>query len=125
MRASLRFVVTLIAVLASVSFAHGQMQTERFIPIGQSPGTSGKYTYIGTIAKTNPGSRTVTVGVAEQEHVVQVGERTRIWLDRSKVKLTALDGGYGDLQVDRRIEVKYETPDRKGIAEWIKVERGE
>ncbi|HLF22297.1 MAG TPA: hypothetical protein VI565_00125 [Burkholderiales bacterium] len=125
MRASLLFAVTLIVVLASVSFAHGQKQTERFIPIGQSPGISGKYTYIGTIGKTDPARRTVTVGAAEQTQVVQVADRTRIWLDRSKKKLTALDGGYGDLQVGRRVEVKYETPDRKGVPEWIKVESGE
>ena len=38
-----------VALLCGVSHVHGQKATERYIPIGQSPGLSGKYTYIGSI----------------------------------------------------------------------------
>jgi hypothetical protein len=113
---------TLAAVLmAGVSFAHGQRQTERYIPIGQSPGVSGKSAWIGTIAATDPKARTLTVTLADSRYTVAVTERTRIWLDRSRLKQTALNGSYSDLQPGRRVEVKYSGARGEGAAEWIKV----
>jgi opacity protein-like surface antigen len=110
------------ALMAGVSFAHGQKQTERYIPIGQSPGVSGKSTWIGTVEATDPKARTITVAAADRRYTVAVAERTLIWLDRSRLKQTALGGSYGDLQPGRRVEVKYGNAGRAGIAEWIKVE---
>lgn len=112
----------LVVVLAGYSFAHGQKQAERYIPLGQSPGVSGKSTWIGTVEATNPKARTITVAAADRRYTVAVAERTRIWLDRSRLKQTALGGSYGDLQPGRRVEVKYGNAGRAGIAEWIKVE---
>lgn len=113
----------LAALLANFSFAHGQKQTERYIPLGQSPGLSGKSTRIGTIEATDPKARTITLALADRGYaVVTVTERTRIWLDRSRLKQTALSGSYSDLRPGRRVEVKYEDPQRAGAAEWIKVE---
>jgi hypothetical protein len=109
------------ALLANFSFAHGQKQTERYIPLGQSPGVSGKSARIGTIEATDPKARTITLALADRRYTVAVTERTRIWLDRSRLKQTALSGSYGDLRPGRRVEV-YEGPQRAGIAEWIKVE---
>lgn len=122
MRRLLIAATLLVALLASFSFAHGQKQTERYIPLGQSPGVSGKSTRIGTIEATDPKARTVTLALADRRHTVAVTERTRIWLDRSRLKQTALSGSYGDLRPGRRVEVKYEDPQRARIAEWIKVE---
>jgi len=42
------------AVLVVLATAHGQEATERFIPIGQSPGLSSIYTDIAEITKVNP-----------------------------------------------------------------------
>lgn len=122
MRRLLIAATLLVALLASFSFAHGQKQTERYIPLGQSPGVSGKSTRIGTIEATDPKARTVTLALADRRHTVALTERTRIWLDRSRLKQTALSGSYGDLRPGRRVEVKYEDPQRARIAEWIKVE---
>jgi hypothetical protein len=112
----------LVALLANFSFAHGQRQTERYIPLGQSPGVSGKSTWIGTIEATDPKARTITVAAADRRYRAAVTGRTRIWLDRSRLKQTTLGGSYGDLRLGRRVEVKYEGAERAGIAEWIKVE---
>jgi hypothetical protein len=122
MRKLLIAATVLAALLANFSFAHGQKQTERYIPVGQSPGVSGKSTWIGTIEATDPKARTITLAQGERRHTVAVNERTRIWLDRSRLKLTALNGSYGDLRPGRRVEVKYGDATGAGIAEWIKVE---
>lgn len=122
MRTPLLVTAMFIMLLGNSTFAHGQKQTERFIPLGQSPGLSGKSTIIGKIEKTDPTRRAVVIAGANQNYTVTLTERTRIWLDRSKLKMTALTGSYADLQVGRRIEVKYEDLDRKQVAEWIKVE---
>lgn len=111
----------LVVLLAGTSFAHGQSQAERYIPVGQSPGVSGKSAWIGTVETTDPKARTITVAAADRRYTVAVTERTRIWLDRSRLKQTALGGSYGDLQPGRRVEVKYGDARRAGIAEWIKV----
>lgn len=120
MRALLLIVASFVMLLGAATFALGNKQTERFIPIGQSPGLSGKYTTVGKIEKTDAARRTVAVGGVGESRTVKVTERTRIWLDRSQLKLMALTGGFTDLQIGRRIEVKYE--DRNQVAEWIKVE---
>jgi hypothetical protein len=110
------------ALMAGVSFAHGQKQTERYIPIGQSPGVSGKSTWIGTVQATDPKARTITVAAADRRYTVAVTERTLIWLDRSRLRETALGGSYSDLRPGRRVEVKYGDAKGEGVAEWIKVE---
>jgi len=125
MRMPLPITAMLVMLLGGSTFAHGQKQTELYIPIGQSPGISGKYAHIGKIEKTDPARRAITIAGASQNYAVTITERTRIWLDRSKLRMTTLTGGYTDLQVGRRVEVKYEDPDRKPLAEWIKVEISE
>ncbi len=107
-----------IALLGSLSHAHGQKSTERYIPIGQSPGLSGKYTYIGTIDAVAPDKQTVTAG----GRTVKISDQTRIWVDRSRLKQSSRSGNIGDLQPGRRVEIKLDDPSRPQAAEWIKVE---
>jgi hypothetical protein len=111
----------LIAALGAFSHAHGQKATEQFIPIGQSPGVSQKYTSIGAIAAVNAAARTVTIADPSGPRTVRVTDGTRIWLDRTKMKQTNLSGSFADLQVGRRAEVKYADAARDA-AEWVKVE---
>lgn len=125
MRAPLLAIAVFVMLLGSSTFAHGQKQTEQFIPIGQSPGLSGKYTTVGKIEKTELAGRVIVITGEDRNYTVTVTERTRIWLDRNKIKMTALTGSSTDLKVGRRIEVKYEDPDRRQFAEWIKVEVSE
>lgn len=111
-----------IALLYAISLAHGQKATEQYIPIGQSPGVSHKLTYIGPIQNVDPRGRTITVVEPSGPRTVKITERTRIWLDRTKLKSTNLKGSFGDLQKGRRVEVKYADPAQRQIADWVKVE---
>jgi len=120
-------VVGIAIVLWSDSpFAHGQKQSEIFIPIGQSPGLSNKVTLIGTIERIDPQTRTVAIVGAAGGGSATVTERTKIWLDRSKLRLTNQKGAFADLKQGLVVEVKYEDREGrmtgKGRAEWIKVE---
>lgn len=123
MRALLKNGVGLaIALLGAISHAHGHKQTELYIPIGQSPGLSQKYTSIGAIVEVDPRANTVTIADPAGRRTVKITEKTRIWLDRTKLKLTNLTGSFADLQKGRRVEVKYDDPQRREVAEWVKVE---
>lgn len=98
-----------------------QEATERFIPIGQSPGVSGNYAYLGEIVAADSVNRTVTVQGPQGSRTIALTERTRIWLDRSAHRQRNLLGAFADLQVGRRVEVKYEDRERRERADWIKV----
>jgi hypothetical protein len=122
MRALLSGIGVAVALLGAISPAHGQKETERFIPIGLSPGVSQKQASIGEIAEVDAAGRTVTVAEQAGRRTVKITEKTRIWLDRTKLKQANLSGSFTDLQKGRRVEVKYEDPGRRQIAEWVKVE---
>jgi hypothetical protein len=125
MRIPMLIVATFIMLLGLSTFAHSQKSAERYIPLGQSPGMSGKYTYIGTIAKTDPAQRTCTIARDNQSSTVTVTPRTQIWLDRSTLGKTTLTGTFADLQAGRRVEIKYEDANHPQRAEWIKVDMSE
>ena len=112
----------LLTLECSVSFVHGQKETERYIPLGQSPGLSDKYTVIGEVKAVDVPTQSLTVVGPSGTDTVTVTDRTRIWLDRSRLKLTTLKGRFADLKNGRTIEVKYEDRDRRPLAEWIKVQ---
>lgn len=107
--------------LAAAMPARGQQATERFVPIGQSPGQSGKTTSIGTVQSVDMQTRSVTVAAEGRVISLTWTDRTRIWLDRSRQQMGAIKGMASDIQVGRRVEVQ---PDKKDAAqaEWIKVE---
>lgn len=109
------------ALLAWVPCAHGQRTTERFIPVGQSPGISGTRSEIGEIEAVDLATHTVTVAVPSGPRVVKVTEQTRIWLDRSAERLSNEVGSASDLHAGRRAEIKYVDFETKDTADWIKV----
>jgi hypothetical protein len=111
-----------LALLGASSHAHSQKATEQYIPIGQSPGLSQKYTSIGEIADVDAAARTVTIADPAGPRTVKISEQTRIWLDRTKLKQTNIPGRFADLQKGRRAEVKYVDPGRRDLADWVKVE---
>jgi len=106
----------------STADARAQKATEIFIPIEKSPGLSGKYTVIGKIDSTRNQDQTITVTDSTESHIFKVTERTKIWLDRSRLKLTNQKGAFEDLQMGLLVEVKYEGEEHKDAAEWIKVQ---
>jgi len=127
-------VLTIVAGLTIVLWsgtpsAHGQKATEIFIPVGQSPGLSGKKTVIGTIATIDARAQTVTVGGPSGSWSATITDRTKIWLDRSKLRLTSQKGTFADFKTGLLAEVKYLDPEAttkgKGTAEWVKIQVAE
>ncbi len=108
----------IIAVVCGISLAYGQKATERFIPMGQSPGLSYKYTYMGSIDRVDKQRRSITAG----GQTTKITGKTQIWLDRTKLRLSNQVGSFADLRPGQAVEIKYEDPERKDIAEWIKLE---
>jgi tetrahydromethanopterin S-methyltransferase subunit D len=118
--------VALVAMLTATA-ALAQRVTERYIPIGQSPGLSGKHTVIGTISAVDAKGRTLTCSHEAGTITMRVTDRTKVWLDRSKAKQSNLTGSFTDCMAGRRMEAKYVNNDRRPLAEveWIKVQIGE
>ncbi len=112
-----------VLLLAGTPPVQGQQSTEMFIPVGQSPGVSNEISIIGTIETADAPSQTVAVAGASATWIVTVTDRTRIWLDKSKVGLTSQKGTFTDLGQGLLVEVK---PIKAGLpggdADWIKVQ---
>lgn len=108
-------------------YAHGQKTTEIYIPIGKSPGLSGKLTLMGTIEGIDAGDRIIKIAGPSRTISVKVTDRTKIWLDRSRIRLTNIEGSFADLREGRLVEVMYEAkePEEKEAAQWIKVQVSE
>jgi hypothetical protein len=119
----LRIGVVLVAVLVcGGSFAHGQRATERFIPLGRSPGVSGKLTTIGTIVAVHPEQGLLRISSAAGPVDVTIPGSTPIWIDRHALGLATLTGSLADCREGLTAEVKYADPDTRKLAEWVKVE---
>lgn len=113
--------IATVAFLLGTSAVCAQQTTERYIPIGESPGVSGAYSYIGEIVAVDMDSHTLTVEDEAGRHTMRVTDATRIWLDRSRQRRAALEGDYEDCEVGRRVEIMHAQDDPM-VAEWIKVE---
>lgn len=122
-----RFSKALLAVSALTlaclgpALTHGQQTTERFIPIGKSPGVSDEYSYIGTITAIDRSENTIRIDSNRGERTVKITDDTDIWLDKSASKQTNAVGSYSDCQVGRKVEVMHVRGDET-IADWIKIE---
>ena len=121
MRPHASVMVLIVGMLFMASDTYGQKATERYIPVGKSPGISGKYTYIGQIERVDSENRTIVVAGPEGNRTITVTDATKIWLDRTQEKLSNQRGGMGDLQPGRRVEVNYVDYEKKERADWIKV----
>ena len=117
LRSGLMVLAAAATLLWRPAALEGQMMTEQFIPIGQSPGLSGQYSDIGEIEAVDPAARRITLAGRS----IAVTPRTRIWLDRSALGQTNVTGRFADLRRGRRAEVKYMDEARRETAAWIKV----
>jgi hypothetical protein len=111
-----------VVALGGTLEASGQEATEMYIPIGQSPGLSGKGSLIGTLASVDRGNRMVTISSPSGTQTVRFTDRTLIWLDRSLQKQPNQNGAIADLQQGRTVEIKVRKGEPKTVAEWIKVQ---
>ena len=116
-------IVLAAAVLAVAAPALAHRATERYIPIGASPGVSGKVTFLGTVESMDRSAYSVRVSGAERAIVMTYNEKTRFWLDRSKIRRTNLEGSVEDCRSGRRVEIRFVNDDREAaVAAWVKVE---
>ena len=118
----------LAATLAgNTTAALGQKASEIYVPIGQSPGLSGKHTLLGRVQSVDVGQRSMTVvDSAGSAVAVRADAKTMLWLDRSKLKLPNRKGDFSDCRNDMTVEVKYRNNDAQAAAvEWIKVQATE
>ena len=111
-----------VVALGGTLEASGQEATEMFIPIGQSPGLSGKGSLIGTLESVDRGKGMVTISSPSGAQTVRFTDRTLIWLDRSQQKQANQNGTIADLQQGRKVEIKLRKGEPKAVAEWIKVQ---
>jgi hypothetical protein len=117
-------IITGALLVLGASGALGQRSTEMFIPIGQSPGLSGKTTVIGTINEIKAQEQILTCTYGAGTISTRITPKTRIWLDRSKSKLQNLAGAFKDCTKGRLVEVKFINNNKRdgGDADWVKVE---
>jgi hypothetical protein len=115
-------VMLFVFLLCGGSLAHGQEATERFIPIGQSPGVSGTQGTVGTIVAVDPEQRVLRLQAPAGPMTVEIAEATRIWIDRHEFGLPTREGSFQDCQKGRRAEVKYAAPETRGVADWVKIQ---
>ena len=123
MKTNLRFsAFVLIVGAATMSrLAAAQEATERYIPIGYSPGLSNEYNWIGEIAAVDRVSGTVTVRNERGDRTARITDTTSIWIDRTAMQRANTTGTMVDLIVGRRAEIKYVDYERREVAAWIKV----
>ena len=113
-------IATFLVLGASEGFA--QKTTEIFIPVGKSPGVSGKYSIVGKIETVTASNRNFTIASSSGNHIITVKSDTKIWLDRSKLQERNIAGDFGDLKQGFTVEVKFKDETRKGDVEWVKVQ---
>ena len=109
-----------IALAAELAVAHPA--TERYIPIGGSPGLSGVETYIGRIRAVDEATHQLTVEPEEggARQTILVTPASDMWIDRSRYGRPPEDASFEDCRRGRRIEVRLHEGSRE--ADWVKIE---
>ncbi len=111
-------------VTVGAASALAQKTNEIHVPIGQSPGLSGKVTLIARVQAVSAGERSLTLSSSEgAAQRVNTNAQTMIWLDRNKLKLSNRKAEFAELRTGALVEVKFRGNDRAAaLAEWIKIE---
>ncbi len=116
----LRILLT-VSLCLNLAVGQAQQTTEQFIPIGMSPGVSGKSSYLGSITAVDSAAKSFSMQIDGDNKDIGVAATTRIWLDRSKSRKSNLDGGFGALETGSTVEVLMDPGDSTKAA-WIKIE---
>jgi hypothetical protein len=109
---------------AATYIIKAQTTTEIFIPIGQSPGVSGKYSITGKIESVNLKDSTVTIlQDAGGKITLKVTPGCAIYIDKSKLKMRNKKGYCIDMKPGMKAEAKYKDNKPGNKMEWIKVQQ--
>lgn len=119
-RPALDLLSAVLMLFASLAFA--QEMTERHIPVGAYPSLKGEYLTAGTIVAVDDEAAMLTLRSDGSERSFRLTEGTKIWLDRSRLGQTTLDGELSDLNTGLNAEVRSLGPERPDVAYWIKVQ---
>ena len=112
--------VLIMLGLTFIGSVYGHPATERYIPIGYWVSVADGYTYMGEIKSHDAAVQSMTVEGSSGYKTVAITKQTKVWLDRSELKLTNLKGSYSDCREGRTVEVKFKD-DSDTEAEWVKV----
>jgi len=110
-------------MIIGVFSVQAEKETELYIPIGHSPGLSGKYTVMGKIDQVDSKNQSIIMSGPSGSYSVQLTPDTSIYLDRSKAKLPNTYGTLADCKAGDTVEVKFEDNSHNKPAQWIKVEK--
>ena len=103
--------------------ARAQKMTEVFIPIGKSPGASGKTTKMGKVESVRTQDYSVTMTLGDQtKATIKVEKNTAIYLDKTSLKQPNTTGKWEDIKPGLVMEAKYSDINKGGACEWIKVQ---
>ena len=105
----------LLVVAGSGAWAHPA--TERYIPIGKSPGVSGKKSYVGEIRSISDHENGFSMTVENANLRIEVDQYTKIYLDTGKGRVNSA-GARSDCRVGRLVEVYVHE---SGTAYWVKI----
>lgn len=120
--ALLRALLPLAFAAATATPVLAQRATEGYIPIGQSPGISGKTAMMGTIISIEGEMLTVASPAYPSPQRMRLLPASRIWVDRSAARQPNVAGAATDLRPGRRVEVKFTDSERRDAIDWVKVE---
>ena len=112
----LKITVTALRLIAG-ALVYSHPATERYIPIGESPGVSNVKSYVGAIRSIRTTASGFTMSVEDSDKLIEVTEDTKIYLDTGSAKTNSI-GAAEDCKVGRRVEV-YLHED--GTAYWVKI----
>ena len=115
----LKSVLLYACSMALLPIAHAQMATERYIPIGKSPGVADQEVVVGTITEVDYETRSVQVRSPKGLKTLTMSASTRYYLDRTKGKRSNKSATITDCRVGRKVEIKY---DADASADWVKIE---
>ena len=101
---------------------YAQKETEVFIPLGKSPGVSGKYSIIGKVETVNAADSTITIRQDTGMKTIKITAATEIYLDRSKQKLTNRKCSFAECKPGLMTEAKYKDNKPESSIEWLKVQ---
>jgi hypothetical protein len=127
MKRILTYFGVVVAIGLLMPNALAQKATELYIPIGKSPGISGKCSMVGTIDSAYVGNHILymhnSTSDAYNSYTVKITDETKIYLDKSGLKKSNQVGSFADCKQGAYCEVLYESHTRKesGEAEWIKI----
>ena len=113
-----------ISIIGAFS-AQAEKSTELYIPIGQSPGLSGEYTVMGKVDQVDSQNQTLKMSGPSGSYTVKLTQRTFIYLDRSKARLSNTYGTLADCMAGDTVEVKFEDNSPSKPIEWIKVQKSQ